>query len=150
MAALRGISFPTRGHGWLLCVGEPGVGAEEKGVYTTTDLGRHWLPVAESRFLRHIDFGGLGVGGYPAGISFLADGHGILWESRGTLFVTHDGGHHWFPKSKAVRPQVDVGLWGEMVKPRYALVLLDGLNGHRVIMSSDAGRTWRIAHRWMR
>src|SRR6266511_4158087 len=51
---------------------------------------------------------GLGGYGYPQGISFVAAGRGILWESRGLLFLTRNGARSWI-SAEVVEPEIDFG-----------------------------------------
>jgi hypothetical protein len=91
--------------------------------------------------------------GYPLGI---AGGErprsfGIIWESHGTLYVTRDGGHEWHALPKVSRPEEDFGQWA-YVLPRgnvgYAVLGIGGSEKRRLIESTDAGRAWRVVHRW--
>src|SRR5579885_619025 len=108
----RGVSMVSARRGWLLCVRILGVGNADKTVYRTDDGGVHWRRLAHVGFApRQRRFaGGLHLYGYPQGIAFARDGTGVLWESRGTLFLTRDGGRHWTPYPQVARPEDDVGL----------------------------------------
>jgi photosystem II stability/assembly factor-like uncharacterized protein len=131
---------------WSVCGRPAGAGNEAKAVY------RGRKRVAFTPFASHGGYGGISVYGYPSGISGNHDGFGLLWESRGTLYVTHDGGHHWHGLPKVVRPETDFGVWADadVYTPGTGFVLL--LNGgaakERLIETTDAGRTWRVVHRW--
>src|SRR5713226_6856196 len=67
--------------GWLLCLCEPGAGSLRKATYRTRDGGSTWQRA-----------GSVGLSGYARGVSFAAYGAGLLWEGRGTLYLTLDGG----------------------------------------------------------
>src|SRR5438874_2038545 len=94
------VSRPTASLAWLLCVGQGGAGNEGKAVYRSRDGGRTWHALGQN---------GLSSYGYPVGVSIAADGFGLVWETRGTLFVTRDGGRTWRGQASIVRPEIDFG-----------------------------------------
>ena len=53
--------------------------------------------------------GSIGFAAGPLLFSLIADGFGLLWESRGTLYVTRDGGTSWLAEPKVARPEIDFG-----------------------------------------
>src|SRR5205814_3730789 len=92
-------------------------------------------------------YGGIAAFGYPLGLAMAADGFGLIWESRGTLYVTRDGGSHWNGLPKVAEPEVDFGLSGAALRGGVGFVLLRR-GGVRLLETSDAGRTWHAVHRW--
>ena len=137
--------------GWLVCLGEPGVGNQQKAVYRTTDGGRTWQVGAETIFYpRRRLHGGISSYGYPYGIAFAPDGFGILWEGRGTLYVTHDGGRRFAAQPSVVRPEIDFGRGAGAFPDGHALLLLGRGGGPptRLLATTDHGRTWQTVHRW--
>jgi photosystem II stability/assembly factor-like uncharacterized protein len=145
------IDLVTPRLGWIVCLGQPGAGNEEKAVFRTTNGGQSWSAGASAvTYPRRDVHGGLGGYGYPAGIAFAADGFGILWESRGTLYVTRDRGLHWRAEPKVARPELDFGRGAAAFAAGRGLVLL-GRGGSlpaRLLATDDAGRTWHLVHRW--
>lgn len=139
---------------WALCTTEPSAGSQGKAVYR--DLGDGWTLVACTGFFNlapcseHGE-GGISSYGYPLGIAGNGDGFGLIWESRGTLYSTSDGGRHWHPHPKVVRPEIDFGFWA-FVLPHggvgWEVVAYGGSRYRRLIETTDAGRTWRVVHRW--
>lgn len=127
----------TAHHEWALCAGEGGAGEMRKAVY---HLGTHgW---------RRVDHG-LSPAGYPLGMAMADNGFGLIWESRGPLYVTRDGGSHWIAEPKVAAPEVDFGRSGVALPHRTGFVLLLRDTGHeRLLKTTDAGRTWRVVHRW--
>ena len=138
------VSLVTPTRGWVLCEGQGSAGNQAKAVYRTTDGGRRWRAVAEAIYYpRRRDHGGLGSYGYAVGIAFARDGFGVLWETRGTLFVTRDGGRHWVAKPRLVQPEVDFGESAAALAGGRAFVLLSrGAIHRRLIATRDYGRTW--------
>lgn len=134
---------------WLMCLGEPGAGNEEKVLFRTTDGGEHWHRLAHVQMTRPAH-GGIQSYGYPVGAAFSPTGFGILWESRGTLYVTRDGGAHWTPLPKVAQPEVDFGFGGAIFPGGRAFVLLaHGAGGSaRLIETKNYGRTWGPLIRW--
>ena len=134
---------------WSVCTTSGGAGAEGKAVY------RQRQRVACTNFAdlglcgRH-SYGGISAEGYPVGIAGNASGVGVIWESRGTLYVTSDGGRHWRGLAHLVRFDVDYGSWATVL-PRggvgFALIRHAAVTT-RLLETTDAGRTWRVVHRW--
>lgn len=140
---------------WSLCTTEAGAGNQGKAVYRQTTHG--WKIVACTPFANLGGCAGHGSGGissygYPLGIAGNDDGFALIWESRGTLYVTRDGGKHWSGLSKLVRPDVDFGTWA-FVLPKagvgWEVVAYGGTEKRRLIETTDAGRTWHVVHRWL-
>ncbi len=128
---------------WSVCGGEPGAGNEEKGVYRGKKRVAYWIAGERPR-----GKGGLGSYGYVGGIAGSYWRFGILWEARGTLLVTRDGGRHWHGLPKVARPDIDFGSWATVVSARVGFALLyTGRRAH-LIETTDAGRTWHVVHRW--
>jgi photosystem II stability/assembly factor-like uncharacterized protein len=131
---------------WSICVGQPAAGNQAKAVYRGTRR------VAFSPLTGNPSRGGLSSYGYPVGISGTHSGFGLIWETRGTLYVTHDGGRHWHALPKVARPEIDFGDWADAdVYPRgtgFVLLSIGGTEERRLIETTDAGRTWRVVHRW--
>jgi photosystem II stability/assembly factor-like uncharacterized protein len=145
------VSLPTARRAWAVCVSEPGAGNQGKTVYRSDDGGRSWTIVANRPLFRRpkAASGGLSSYGYPAGVSFSRQGSGLLWESRGTLDLSRDGGRHW----KALRvatPEVDSGLSAQMLSRELGFALLfNGDLGYRLLATADGGTEWRLVHRWL-
>ena len=138
---------------WSICVGQPGAGNEAKAVYRGTKR------VAFTAMTGGPSRGGISSYGYAAGISGVPSprgsgisGFGVIWETRGTLYVTRDGGRHWRALPKVARPEVDFGDWADAdVYPSgtaFVLLSYGGSEKRRLIETTDAGRTWRVVHRW--
>jgi photosystem II stability/assembly factor-like uncharacterized protein len=121
---------------WVLCIGQESAGAGQKAVYRLTRDG--WKRVASPP-----------QQGYAEGIAMAADGFGVIWESRGTLYVTRDGGSHWAARPGVAVPEIDFGISGAALRHGVAFVLLARGNVHRRLLeTTDHGRTWRVVHRW--
>src|SRR5207237_10147402 len=79
------------GREWALCAGQGSAGSMGKAVYRLGPRG--WRRVAYTPFgTRAGARGGISAYGYPLGLAMSADGFGLIWEARGTLYVTRDGG----------------------------------------------------------
>lgn len=148
------IDLVTLHRGWLMCLGVGGVGNQGKLLYRTNDGGRTWQSLV--RVLMSGEPGGsarshgLTSGGYPQGMSFAPDGFGLMWESRGTLYVTRDGGRHWSSAPKIARPDLDFGEGGAALPNGRGFVLLrrgSGLDA-RLLETRNYGRTWRMILGW--
>ena len=137
--------------GWLVCLGEPGAGNQQKAVFRTRDGGRSWQAGAEAvAYPRPRFHGGISGYGYPYGIAFARDGFGILWEGRGTVYVTRTGGRRWTAEPNVARPELDFGRGAAAFPGGRALLLLGRGGGPptRLLATSDHARTWQTVHRW--
>jgi photosystem II stability/assembly factor-like uncharacterized protein len=140
----------TAANAWALCTTEASTGDQGKSVYRLTARG--WERVAYTPFAPPVgkSYGGISVYGYPQGIAMARDGFGLIWESRGTLYVTRDGGSHWIGLPRVARPEVDFGQSAAAL-PRGVAYLVLGLGGsehRRLLKTVDRGRTWNVVHRW--
>ncbi|HEX4518538.1 MAG TPA: hypothetical protein VH063_03050 [Gaiellaceae bacterium] len=137
----------TSGWTWAICTGEPGVGNVDKSVYR--DVFGRWQRVAWTPMVgQGRGHGGISTYGYPAGIAMAADGFGLIWESRGTLYVTRDGGFRWTALPRIAVPELDFGDSVAAIPGGIAFVLLTRSQARRLIVTHDAGRTWVLVHRW--
>jgi hypothetical protein len=132
---------------WWLCTTQGSAGNMGKSVYRVTANGPK--RVASTPFVGR-GHGGISGYGYPQGIAMAPDGFGLIWESRGTLYVTRDSGSHWVGLPKTARPEVDFGTSGVALRGGFGFVVLaqGGGQARRLIETTDAGRTWRVVHRW--
>lgn len=145
------IDLVTPRLGWVVCAGEGGAGNEEKAVFSTRDGGRTWRAGAWAEHLNHpVERGGISLLGYPAGLSFAPNGFGLMWESRGVLYVTHDGGHDWQAKQHLSVFDVDFGRGAAAFSDGTAFVLFGHGGGPeaRLDETRDFGRTWHVVRRW--
>ena len=125
-------------HAWLLCLGQPGAGQQNKALYETLN-GRTWI-------LRR-DLKG---GGYGHSLAFLPSGFGLLAESRGGLLVTRDGGRKW-GLARVTSPDVADPQAIGLFQPGLGLVLVRDDRSRRLIelyRTRDAGRKWSLLHVW--
>jgi photosystem II stability/assembly factor-like uncharacterized protein len=142
------VSFPRPDRAWALCTSVGGVGSEEKAVYESRDRGHSWRAQAETLvFGRRRVHGGIDFYGYPLGISFATDGTGLLWEGRGTLYSTRDGGRQWRPHPRLAQPDADFGIAAWSLRNGRGFVLLERLPSIKLLAS--AGGRWRIRRRWI-
>jgi photosystem II stability/assembly factor-like uncharacterized protein len=88
--------------------------------------------------------------GYPRGISVAPDGFGLIWEDRGPLYVTRDGGSHWSAPAGLVLIDVDDGLSAQALRHGIGFFLVRrGSDGSVALLeTADAGRSWRVVHVW--
>jgi hypothetical protein len=142
-------SFAPGGREWALCTTQGGAGSMGKSVYRLDARG--WTRVAYTPFSsRGGGYGGISAYGYPLGIAMARDGFGVIWESRGTLYVTTDGGSRWTGLPKVARPEQDFGQSGAALPHGigYVLLSIGGTTSRRLIETRDRGRSWRVVHRW--
>ncbi len=135
---------------WMVCAEEPGAGDQGKAAFRSRDGGRTWRMGAAAT--ENITRGGIGIGGYPSGIAFSTNGFGIMWESRGQVTITRDGGTTWhaepFPVSGA-----NAASGAAAFSDGTGFVLIDEpvpsmSRPSRLMKTVDFGRTWRVVRRW--
>jgi photosystem II stability/assembly factor-like uncharacterized protein len=124
--------------GWIVCAGQPGAGQQLKAVYRTSDGGHRWqrLPDRLSGY------------GYVWGASFARDGFGLIWEGRGTLYVTRDGGQRWSAKPKVAEPELDFGAGAAAFEGGAGLFLVQRNPRLRLLATRNFGHSWQLVHRW--
>ena len=147
------VAFVSPQHGWLVCTGQPGAGNQSKAVYETVNGGAWWRRLLNVWFEPgRVHTGGLSRYGYASGISFSAGGRGLLWEGRGSSYLTSDRGRSWRPIS-VTSPDERVGLSGSFVSDRIAYLLVQD-SGARLAFqlerTTDGGRTWHLVRSWSR
>jgi len=139
---------------WTLSTTQPGAGAQGKAVYRK--LNGRWKRVActnfdGSRFFcRRASYGGIGGYGYAIGIAGNTSGFGLIWEGRGVLYATRDGGRHWSIAKAGEVSDVDFANWASVI-PRggVGFVLFQNAGVRvRLVETTNAGRTWHVVHRW--
>jgi photosystem II stability/assembly factor-like uncharacterized protein len=135
-----------------LCGSVPGAGEQEKLLYRSTDGGRTWRLTGDS-----------GCGRPPKGVAMI-NCLGYLWglalspdarlaivlEDRGTMWISHDAGVRWTALPSVSRPELDWPVGASALPDGRAFVLLasGGRCPCRLIATTDAGRSWRVVHRW--
>jgi hypothetical protein len=132
---------------WALCTGEPGAGNQDKAIYRL--VHSRWQRVAWA--VGGNAHGGIDEYGYPEGIAVARDGFGVIWEGRGTLYVTRNGGSSWTGLPKVARPEEDFGTSAAVLAHGVGFAILrrgGSVMGQRLIETTDAGRSWRVIHRW--
>jgi photosystem II stability/assembly factor-like uncharacterized protein len=136
------------GRKWALCVYGAGTGNQGKAVFRWE--GGRWKRIAWTPFSSQRGYGGISTYGYPVGLAMSDEGFGLIWESRGTLYVTRDGGHDWIGLPRVAAPEIDFGQSGVALPHGIGFVVLARGGGmvRRLLMTANAGRTWRLVHRW--
>lgn len=135
---------------WAVCATQSSAGNQGKYVYRLRATG--WKRIAATPFAPPVgkSYGGISTYGYVQGIAMASDGFGVIWESRGTLYVTRDGGRDWTGLPKVAQPEVDFGVTAIALPHGVAFALLANGGGEkrRLVETTDAGRSWRVVHVW--
>jgi photosystem II stability/assembly factor-like uncharacterized protein len=143
------VVITPRGKEWALCVDQPGAGNQGKSIYRA--VGGTWKRIAWTALPGGgKDHGGISSYGYPQGLAMADDGFGLIWESRGTLYVTRDGGSDWIGLPTVAAPELDFGQSGSVLDDGVGFVLLAHGGGmtRRLLETRDFGRTWVVRCRW--
>jgi hypothetical protein len=133
---------------WSICGGQPATGFQAKAVFRgKTRVACTNFADSRSVPCGRASYGGISGYGYPAGIAGAHGGFGIIWPgARGIVYVTRDGGRHWHGVS-VVRSDIDSGTWATTVgNTGFVLVWREGHS--RLVKTTNAGRSWRVVHRW--
>ena len=148
------VDSPSLAGTWVLCVGGAGAGAEYKAISFSHDGGRAWRLLVNVGISAHEPIDGISSLGYPLGLSFSRAGFGLLWEDRGLLYVTRDGGRRWQPTG-VLTPDVNYGISGAVLSGSDAFLLRSGRasvgNGPQeieLLRTVDQGQGWTVVHRW--
>jgi hypothetical protein len=136
---------------WALCGGQGGAGSQGKDLYRL--VVSRWKRIAWSQIGSPTSHGGLDSGGYLVGFAMTDDGFGLIWKQKGDVLVTRDGGTHWTvaPSVVDLRDHDEQGVAGGALPHGVGYVLVDRLGeggSVRLAQTTDAGRIWRIVHRW--
>jgi photosystem II stability/assembly factor-like uncharacterized protein len=142
-----GLSHVAEGHGWIVCVGQPGTGMQMRAILETRDGGTTWSMRA-CGCPRPVARGRITWSGYPRGLRFTPAGDGVLFQFRGEpIVVTHDGGRTW--RNWVGRPEVDFEVDASIVSSRLIYALAGSGHGDaRLLLTTDGGRDWRLVRRW--
>jgi photosystem II stability/assembly factor-like uncharacterized protein len=124
----------------LVCGDQPGAGNQIKTAYRSLDAGASWQRIAQLP----------GSGGY---VGALGTTNAHRWILTVTIsdapLVSADGGHTWTTASAvgAKRPVAADGLDQlQIIDERHAVALDDALPSGGLLLTSDAGRTWRAVY----
>jgi photosystem II stability/assembly factor-like uncharacterized protein len=135
----------------VVCAGQPGAGYHEKAVVETTDAGETWHMVAEVAAAgKHPADGGLPIGGYAEGLSFLGNGQGWLFGGRMASVRTFDGGRTWNPTHLGTTVGDVQPIAIAFPDPRlgFSLVHNGNLQTVRLLSTGDGGGRWSIVGSW--
>jgi photosystem II stability/assembly factor-like uncharacterized protein len=143
----------TSGASWVACIGQPGAGHQPKAVYKAPETGQRWQQLLSVALpgSGETESGGIPSYGYPEGIAFSAQGTGILWESRGTTYLTHDGGRSWVGLPQITKPEANFGASAAVVDSHSAFLLQTGglrRSSIELLSTRDGGSTWGRVHAW--
>jgi photosystem II stability/assembly factor-like uncharacterized protein len=143
----------SSGGAWVVCIGGPGAGNQAKAIYSTADNGQNWrrLIAVALPGIGKTSSGGIASYGYPSGLSFSSDGTGLLWEGRGTTYLTHDGGYRWRPLTSLTKPEANFGSSAAVISSEEAFLLQTGGSASDAMVlyaTTDAGSSWVLVHGW--
>lgn len=136
--------------GWTVCTTQSGTGFQGKAIWQTDDGGAHWRlrsrvhPIGPPKPALRV--GAIDGFGYVTGMQFLPGGQGWLWEDRGWLLTTTDGGLDW-RKSPLTKPDQIAAQSASLLDRHTGYMLLRGCTV-RLVRTTDGGRTWTTAKSW--
>jgi len=150
--ALVDLSAPTPAEAWALCSGLYGAGNDAKAIYQTRDGGAHWSLVNQSDFKgssRKNVGSGLSVSGYVDGIEMSKTGCGWLWESRGSAFMTADGGRRWHVVKLTAGYRREARSISFPTNELGLILIHDYRRREdRLNRTRNGGRSWDVIRRW--
>lgn len=128
---------------YLLLASEPGAGQQQKAVMMTANGGTTW------RILAGVNGKGLGWAGYANGIQFVTNKVGWLWENRGGLLETTDGGVTWQSNAVTHPESFEAEDVSFPTVSRGFAIFHDELNQRMVFESTaNGGATWKVLGDW--
>jgi hypothetical protein len=138
---------------WSVRMTGPAAGFQ--GKWVSRKLNGRWKRVACTNMAEKMpcgrpSYGGISLYGYPQGIAGNASGFGLIWEGRGVLWQTRNGGRHWTVARAGEVSDEDFASWASVL-PRGGVgcVLLGNAGVRaRLVVTTDAGRSWHVVHRW--
>jgi photosystem II stability/assembly factor-like uncharacterized protein len=138
-------ALASASRGWVLCRSHDMTVPREKAVYETVDGGRTWR--LRSAFGEQYGRRGRGLEHAFAlrHLSFRPSGRGWIWRWAGAPLVTGDGGLTW--RESTSRWPYSL-IWASGVTDGLAFALVETTQEQRLVRTFDAGRTWRVVHRW--
>lgn len=139
------VALPDVRRGWAVCAAVGGTGQQPKRFFATADGGRTWRVRATAWPLSRDVGRGLPIVGYPRGLSFTADGHGWMWEARGPLVATGDGGQTW---RNGGLPGDGEAVSATRVDERLGFALLRNRRGMELVVTRNGGRKWSTVRLW--
>ena len=149
------VSFADKLHGILLQTGEPGAGQQPKSVLDTEDGGTSWAVVSSAGMGGNSARGQfqLGSGGYANGIDMVSGNPSTayIWESRGPLIYTSNGGKSW-EASSLTKPGELEATSVSMLNTKDGFVLIHdmGPSGSSFILekTTDGLQSWQPVYQW--
>ena len=137
-----GVSFTDLKHGWVGCEGQASAGLGEKAVVRTTDGGRTWTLLANANGFYDPTVpavGSISESDYLSGIAMRASGAGLIWEGRGGVQWTSDGGRNW----STSQLEVDTNNAGVLISDRTWVLVVTGQGQQTVERTTDSGGSWQ-------
>jgi|GEM_PF-6993010 len=137
-----GVSFTDLKHGWVGCEGQASAGLGGKAVVRTTDGGRTWTLLANANGFYDPTIpavGAISESDYLSGIAIRASGAGLIWEGRGGIQWTSDGGRTW----SASQLEVDTNNAGVLISDRAWLLVVTTSGQQAVERTTDSGGSWQ-------
>ncbi|MDF2626488.1 MAG: hypothetical protein K0R39_319 [Symbiobacteriaceae bacterium] len=129
------LSFSSPEDGWIACGSQPGAGMQGKAIYRTRDGGVTWEGVE----------GPMGKAErFIADVAFLSPDRGYVLD-LGIIYTTADGGQTWTPVLPALAPADALPL--QMLGAHRWITAGTRLEGNVILMTDDAGKSWRRAGR---
>ena len=133
-----GLAIDPHGQVWEICLSPPSLGLQRKQLYTSIDLGRHWLRVsptsASDRLLSE---------GYVGAFAAPAPSVLLLARARAAPIISRDGGRSWrptFTAPGAALADASAG-WISFADREHGLL---GLDYTLVYATDDGGLTWQL------
>jgi photosystem II stability/assembly factor-like uncharacterized protein len=145
------VSFVDPHQGWLLRMDQPGAGQQSRELLETRNGGHSWRRVAGTLSPSAIPASstdGLGTGGYPGSLFFLADGHGwIGLNYAASVIATKDGGRHWQPAGSRLSDYGAGPVW--FLNDRRGFAIVGSANDFRLLGTRNGGSSWAVVHKWV-
>jgi len=149
-----------------MCIDQPATDMQPKALFATNDGGATWhlksdACIASANGQSIPNIGSLECVGYFPTLSFLSDGHGLMYAGRGTLTTTSDGGRTWASiAADVVTNDVNEALSVGLVSDTTGFTLITHSEAGpacpaagcapQLLWTHNSGRTWTVVTSWVR
>lgn len=146
------VGFANAKDGLVLEASQPGAGNQGKALLRTTDGGKTWRVISNVHIgQRSKDPKQLGSGGYADGIEVVPShpAYAYIWESRGPLLYTSDGGKSWHG-SPMTQPSEIEARGVSMQTPKDGFILLQDMVHDCYVLehTNDGGVSGQLVYKW--
>lgn len=145
------LSFANSQEGFLVETSQPGAGNQGKALLRTSNGGQTWNVISNVKIGERSKDSQLGSGGYVSGIDVVPShpSSAYIWESRGPLLYTSDGGRSW-KVSPMTKPDEIESRGVSMQTPNDGFIILQDMQHADYILehTNNGGSSGETVYKW--